>query len=109
LAKILNCANTKHAKHERHYSIFLLCSLQGVLMNQYSKYLSTSKISKIIDINEKWLREKQGEIFKEGIHYHYPDGFHHCRWNVNAMLDWVENSSIETSKIANDILNSLSA
>jgi len=74
-----------------------------------SIYLTTSKISVLLDINPRWLRQHKGDIFKEGIHYHYPDGFHDCRWNVNAMFDWVENSATETSKIANDILNSLSA
>lgn len=74
-----------------------------------SAYLSTSKMSKVIDIHEKWLREHQGTIFKEGIHYHYPHGFKNCRWNVSAMLDWVENSSQESSSITNEILNSICA
>ena len=78
-------------------------------MNIESAYLSTSKMSKIIDIHEKWLREHQGIIFQEGIHFHYPEGFKNCRWNVSAMLNWVENSSQESSSITNEILNSICA
>jgi len=78
-------------------------------MNIESAYLSTSKISKLIDINEKWLREHRETVFREGIHFHYPHGFNDCRWNVSAMLDWVENSSSESSDITNEILNSICA
>lgn len=75
-------------------------------MNIEVKYLSTSKMSKMIDINEKWLREHQGTLFQEGVHYHYPNGFKNCRWKVSAMLEWVENQN-EKSNIANKILNSI--
>lgn len=78
-------------------------------MNIDPKYLSTSKISRMIDINEKWLREHRRTVFEEGIHFHYPNGFKNCRWNVSAMLDWVENSSNESLDITNDILNSICA
>lgn len=76
-------------------------------MNIEATYLSTSKMSKTIDINERWLREHRGTVFQEGIHYHYPYGFKDCRWNVSAMLNWIENSSTESSCITNDILNSI--
>jgi hypothetical protein len=72
------------------------------------KYLSTSKLSKLIDINERWLREHRGYVFVEGIHYHYPNGFNNCRWNVRAMLEWVENSNKKTD-VADDVLKSLCA
>ena len=72
------------------------------------KYLSTSKLSKLLDINVKWLNQHKGSIFQEGIHYHYPNGFNDCRWNVQAMTQWVENSNT-TSTIANEVLNSLCA
>jgi hypothetical protein len=62
-------------------------------MKLQSQYLSTSKIAKILDINEKWLREHRGSIFIEGVHYHFPQGFSHCRWNVPAMLKWIETSN----------------
>lgn len=62
------------------------------MTTQTIKYMSTSKISQLLDINEKWLREHRGDIFLEGIHYHYPEGFHDCRWNVEAMVNWMENS-----------------
>lgn len=74
-----------------------------------SAYLSTSKISKMIDIHEKWLRTHRGTIFHEGVHFHYPHGFNDCRWNVSAMLNWVENSSLESSSITDEILNSICA
>jgi len=72
------------------------------------QYLSTSKIAKLIDINEKWLREHRGDIFQEGIHYHFPLGFNDCRWNVSAMLEWIETSTNHSSE-ADRILNSLCA
>jgi hypothetical protein len=71
------------------------------------KYLSTGKMAKLIDINEKWLREHKGTIFKNGVHYHYPNGFNNCRWNVEAMLLWVENSN--TSSEADAVLKTLCA
>ena len=71
-------------------------------MNLKAKYLSTSKIAKILDINERWLREHRGSIFIEGIHYHFPAGFKNCRWNVSAMLSWVETSS-HSSEVDNII------
>ena len=74
-----------------------------------SAYLSTSKMSKLIDINEKWLRKNRKSIFQEGIHFHYPKGFKNCRWNVSAMLDWVENSSNELSSVTDEIINSICA
>ncbi len=74
----------------------------------HAKYLSTSKIAKLIDINEKWLRQHRGEIFKEGVHYHFPFGFNDCRWNVDAMLTWVESSSNHSNE-AEKVLNSLCA
>ena len=73
-----------------------------------AKYLSTSKIAKMIDINEKWLREHRGDVFQEGVHYHFPFGFNDCRWNVSAMLKWVETSTNHSSE-ADRILNSLCA
>ena len=73
-----------------------------------AKYLSTSKIAKMIDINEKWLREHRGNVFQEGVHYHFPFGFKDCRWNVSAMLEWVETSTNHSDE-ANRILNSLCA
>jgi len=76
-------------------------------MNIESAYLSTSKISKLIDINEKWLREHRGAVFHEGIHFHYPYGFKDCRWNVSAMLNWIEKSSQNSSTITDEILNSI--
>ena len=78
-------------------------------MNTEVKYLSTSKMSNMIDINDKWLREHRGTIFQEGVHFHYPNGFKDCRWNVSAMLDWIENSSNEFSGVADEIINSLCA
>jgi len=72
-------------------------------------YLSTSKMAKMIDINERWLRANRGAIFQEGIHYHFPLGFNDCRWNVSAMLNWVENSSNVVSDVTNEILNSICA
>jgi len=78
-------------------------------MKVNSKYLSTKKISQMLDINERWLREHRDTIFIKGIHFHYPNGFNDCRWNVAAMIDWIENSSNATSNIANDILSTLCA
>ncbi|QFR49400.1 hypothetical protein FJR48_06535 [Sulfurimonas lithotrophica] len=75
-------------------------------MNIESKYLSTSKISRMVDINERWLREHQGTIFKEGVHYYYPNGFKNCRWNVSAMIEWIENPN-EESNIADEILSNI--
>lgn len=72
------------------------------------KYLSTSKISKLIDVNERWLREHRGAVFKEGVHYHFPNGFNDCRWNVKAMIEWVETPTDEDTR-TQDILNSLCA
>lgn len=72
------------------------------------KYLSTSKMANLLDINAKWLRQHRGDVFKEGVHYHYPNGFNDCRWNVKAMFEWVENSNSSSSK-ADDVLNSLCA
>lgn len=63
----------------------------------------------MLDINQKWLREHRGSIFKEGIHYHYPYGFNDCRWNVTTMLEWMENSSIQTSELSEQILRTLCA
>ncbi len=77
-------------------------------MELYSKYLSTSKMSTLIDINAKWLREHRGEIFTEGVHYHFPYGFNDCRWNILAMIKWVENSNSFSNK-ADEVLKSLSA
>jgi len=72
-------------------------------MNLKAKYLSTSKIAKILDINERWLREHRGSIFIEGIHYHFPLGFNNCRWNVSAMLEWVESSTSHSTEVDNII------
>ena len=72
------------------------------------EYLSTSKIANILDISERWLREHRGDVFKEGVHYHYPNGFNDCRWNLNAMREWMEYST-ETSEEAEKMLNSLCA
>jgi len=75
---------------------------------QTKKYLSTSKLSNILDINAKWLREHRGTVFKEGTHYHIPSGFSDCRWNVKAMIEWMENSNTDTT-VADEVLNSLCA
>jgi len=65
-------------------------------MNLKAKYLSTAKMAELLDINSRWLREHRGNIFQEGVHYHFPYGFSNCRWNVSAMLEWVETSSHST-------------
>ena len=76
------------------------------MMKIRSQYLSTSKMAKLLDINERWLREHRGSIFQEGIHYHFPVGFKNCRWNVSAMFDWIESSTSHSSEVEN-ILTSL--
>ena len=73
-----------------------------------TRYLSTSKIANLLDINAKWLREHRGDIFQEGVHYHYPKGFRDCRWNVQAMLEWMENSNCYSDE-ADKVLQSLCA
>jgi len=74
-------------------------------MKVQCQFLSTSKMAKLLDINEKWLREHQRSIFIEGVHYHRPLGFSHCRWNVSSMLSWIETSS-HSSEVDN-ILTSI--
>lgn len=71
-----------------------------------SKYLSTSKMANLLDINSKWLRQHCDDIFQEGIHFHRPLGFADCRWNVEAMIAWVE-GSYNTSQDAAEILEAV--
>ena len=75
------------------------------MMKIQSQYLSTSKMAKLLDINEKWLREHRRSIFQEGIHYHFPAGFKNCRWNVSAMLSWIEtsNNSTEAARVLSSL------
>jgi len=76
--------------------------------NSNAKYLSTAKMASILDINAKWLREHRGSIFIEGVHYHFPNGFNDCRWNVKHMCLWIETPS-ETNTVADEILKTLAA
>lgn len=71
-------------------------------------YLATAKISQMLDINENWLREQRGIIFKEGIHFHYPDGFNDTRWNIAGMQAWMENKDSSNTE-ADEVLKTLCA
>ncbi len=65
-------------------------------------YLRTGKMASLIGRSSRWLKEQKGVLFKQGTHYHQPQGEREPFWDVEKMDEWVR--SMEKNDEIDEIL-----
>ena len=68
------------------------------------RFLSTGKMAKHIGVNDKFLKENKGVLFKENIHFFVPDGRSHPLWDVEKMVEWVMGKDSDVDEILKKVV-----